>query len=246
MEKVEKSNQIHCLHCVGSVSKSNVYHLYTMAFKLQWEKCHFFSLVFCAHFNFVYRFPFRLWHCTVLEMCVWFLFIVWRTRFSSIDWILIDCHCCLHANVLTIKHTCFFIVVLFLETERACVHVMSIAKQQTEQVNVEMYGKRKQRKNAHIIRVSVICVCVCKFLCMVFGGNVTNPVSNFILKIPWKRTIPTPISDHFSTFDCNYISYFLSRFCPECCSITSSTLLSDICFTHFLPFFLIKFPIHDS
>lgn len=47
---------------------------------------------------------------------------------------------------MTIKHTCFFIVVLFLETERACVHVMSIAKQQTEQVNVEMYGKRKPKK----------------------------------------------------------------------------------------------------
>lgn len=110
------------------------------------RKVSFFLSFFFPHFYFVYRFPFRLWHCTVLEMCVWFLFIIWRTRFGSIDWILIDCYCCLHANVLTIKHTCFFIVVLFLETERACVHVMSIAKQQTEQVNVEMYGKRKPKK----------------------------------------------------------------------------------------------------
>lgn len=242
-------NQIRFIVCIvrRSVSKWNVYHLYNGVLSIQRrlncnEKSVLFSLVFFAHFNFVYRFPFRLWHCTVLEMCVWFLFIVWRTRFGSIDWILIDCYCCLHANVLTIKHTCFFIVVLFLETERACVHVMSIAKQQTEQVNVEMYGKRKPKKCTYHSGDVSVCVCVrCSFAMSRIRWEIS--FWKFHENVRYRHQYPITFLHLIAiTF------HIFSLGCGE------NVLASPACSTHYLTFalhifhrfFMIKFAIRDS
>lgn len=65
----------------------------------------------------------------------WFLFILLRTRFDSIDWFLIDCYCCPHTNVFTINRTHVFVLhcrsIYGTTCLYVCVYVMWIANTKT-------------------------------------------------------------------------------------------------------------------
>lgn len=132
-----------------------------------------------------------------------------RPRFSSIDWFLIDCYYCPHANVSPIKHTCFFIVVLFLEyVQCTCLYMSYELRLKIYRIQNKWKCELKLKKtrsndkrNAHIIWLARLSAK------SRFWRTIRFQYVYFELTNEWTYERPLP----FMYFDWNKFRYFPSQ-----------------------------------